>query len=349
MASPGNSKHGLSRSGSAVGGTPEKPTVSLLHWGYMVKIPYPPKTGNKLKDDDAESRTQLLASTIETLVEDPNHLLPTHSLLEKRRQAAKTQAQADADAIFDTLTTVRSIPEDWIIGFLVKRSDLQVSDILAAKKQDGDAAWCLLQYETQVPQHVHLWQELQVKEVMMRFLMHMSEKYGNRLQHFKREGGLVGQCVVWKKGCFACNFHEQTDKLTKITHRATRVEVAIEDTYIDKTWKLDGNLSDHSACFRKGNSPPYKVTSFFPKGRGPLASGAITSRHKETHQKVLEIHQAWLDEVARTKSAASGNNEAAQGLEDMKKEARKSATESMRQKGLERVAAKRAKRMHSFE
>lgn len=64
---------------------------------------------------------------------------------------------------------------------------------------------------------------------------------------------------------------------------------------------------------------------------------------------MLEIHQAWLDEVARTKSAASGNNEAAQGLEDMKKEARKSATESMRQKGLERVAAKRAKRMHSFE
>lgn len=323
--------------------------MQLHSWGYSMKIPFPQKTGHKLKDDDAESKVQLLASTIETLMEDPGHLLPTHSLLEKRKQAAKSQAQADADALFNTLSTVRSLPEDWIIGFLASVSDLKVADIMPCKKQDGDAAWCMLVYETQIPLQVHLWPELQVKEVMLRFLRAMSTQYGNRLKDFKKGGGVVGANVFWKKGCYLCEFAPQTGKLTSINHRATNTTVTIEETYIDKTWKLDSNWSDYGACFRKGHSPPYKVTSFFAKGTGPLATPAVSARQKDTHQMVLLLHKQWQGEVANTKTAGVTSVEAAQGLRDLQKEARKNASDKMRERGLEQVPAKRARRMSSFE
>lgn len=275
-------------------------------------------------------------------------MLPTHALLEKRKQAAKSQAHADADALFNTLTTLRSLPEDWIIGFLAKISDFQVADILACKREDGDAPWRLLFFGTQVPLHVQLWPELQVKEVMQRFLLAMAE-YRNRLKTFKARGGIAASSVVWKKGCYDCEFVPTTGKLKKMTHMATKEEVAIEDTYIYKTWKLDNNWSDHAACFRKGHSPPYKVTSFFTKGQGPLLFPAVTARHKDAHTLALQLHKQWLDEIALTKSADGTNIEAQQALKELQKEVRKSATEKMRETGMEQVRAKRAKRMSSFD
>lgn len=220
---------------------PSSAGVTLNSWGYSVKIPFS-RHGSKMQNEDADAKAQLLVGIIEELMNDDAHVMPVHCFVQKRIQEQKRQQKADSDAIFDTITTLKGLPDDWVVSWLQKNSDMGLDDLISAKSYDSDAIWQLLFFATQVPLQISMWPELQIKAVMSRFLQMMHEQFGSRISKFKKNGGLgANGKIVWKEGAYSVSFDPTSKRLKKVVHVATGAEVLPEESYIDSSWNLDMN------------------------------------------------------------------------------------------------------------
>lgn len=328
---------------SAPAATPEKRTSQKTH-PYAERLPPPRKTGDELVDCDSTARHDMLKQIVSECLDDDSHVPLLFSTLRKRITAQHQTDGVESSQRFKALTTFKSIEQEWLVEWIVSRSDLIVTDLVGARTHDQDAVPILASWMTQLPLMMKLPSDLFIKVVMKRLLDDRDQKCGHRAQTFKSRGGLkpdgsLNLLQMSYRPDFTADGH-----LTKLTH-CSGASIDVSDTMITSRWVLADNYSDYNSAFKKDPMPLVKAFLFFKQsGIGPCAQQPISSSGKEFKALVMHHYTQW--DLAR-KTATGGNAAAAEAeklINDQEKTKRKAQAEVARQKAQANLATKKQRR-----
>lgn len=235
---------------------------------YAARLPSVKKTGNTVLDEDTESKIQMLRELVSGCLENLNHVAPLFNKLRERQRIGET----DDDAPFKNVKMLRDLEKDFLLNFVVTRSDLAVHEVLKALERDPMVVQQLLAFETQIPLTLRWREELWSREVTFRFLADRGDAMGNRLQKFKASGGFKNGAVQWTLGCYKPNFQGEENRMVSITHVPTQCTVTVANTVVivKGSVSMIDNWSDMDAAFLVPPYPPLKCHSLFKSGEGPL-------------------------------------------------------------------------------
>ena len=113
--------------------------------------------------------------------------ISTHCMKLKSKQTKLAQQAETLSTAFANFGTLKSLDEDFLMAWILDNSDLVVDDLLAARKQDKDAAYLIVSNGTQVPLGFRLPSELNSKEIMNTFLTQRHQQTGKRIADFKAD------------------------------------------------------------------------------------------------------------------------------------------------------------------
>eukprot|EP00969_Alexandrium_andersonii_P280526 12402502-Alexandrium_andersonii.AAC.1 len=68
-----------------------------------------------------------MSQIVQTLTEDPRHIVPTFTFLSKRKRALDEDDAALDQPVFASLTTFGSIPTDTKVEWIVKHSNMDTN------------------------------------------------------------------------------------------------------------------------------------------------------------------------------------------------------------------------------
>lgn len=144
------------------------------------------KTGNYEEDQSKEVEADMFQQIIDTLCEEPKHIVPTYNFVSKRVKALPDNSSSVPAETFNELSVLGRIPDDFKLQWLTEHSDLIARDIVQLMKHDAQAANYLIQYATKVQMKFRLPARFKTKEVLKRFLDARYELCGERLGAFKK-------------------------------------------------------------------------------------------------------------------------------------------------------------------
>lgn len=206
---------------------------------------------------------------IDHCISDSSHVLPLHSLLMKRLSSSSSTG---GDRFSTKLTTIYSIPEDWLAHWVTSESDLSATDLIAAKKYDPEAITMLAKQALQLPSHLKWPDAANVCEFMFWMLSKRHAYCGSRIQGIRASSNFdpkVGKINLKHGGAYTMTF--QDELLCKITHvSGEAVELDAKVYRITTSYELVNNHSDKDAALVLDPLPPVKLIDFFTtKNTGP--------------------------------------------------------------------------------
>lgn len=94
-------------------------------------------TGNYEEDQSKEVEADMFQHIIDTLVDEPKHIVPAYNVLSKRVRAISDNTSTTPAQTFNEPTVLGRIPEEFKVQWLTEHSDLTTKDTveLTAKRQ----------------------------------------------------------------------------------------------------------------------------------------------------------------------------------------------------------------------
>lgn len=156
------------------------------------KLPTPQKTGNFEQDTQQDAQQELFDQIVDDLTNDPRHILPTFTFLQKRKKAISDE---DEDGSFlksakvVAISTFGRLDDELRLDWLARNSDMTAPELLRVMKKDPQALGVLMQFAMQVGAKTKLPAQCKYSEVLHRFLNQRYKDCGERLRTFKAKGG----------------------------------------------------------------------------------------------------------------------------------------------------------------
>lgn len=310
-----------------------------------VAHPQAQKTGNFAEETEAETQYEQFKDIVNHCSRDASHIGPLHGVLMKR---LKSQSAADQNDCFATVTTLSKLDSEFVLSYIVKKSDLTMEDCIKMLKFDGDSAGNLLMLDQQIPGTTRLPKDMIVTSVTENTLERRSAEAGDRLAHIKAKGALMdsGRLDWTEIGCYSLEFRDR--RLAYLKHRSgTRVAIP-QDINIAQDWKLMDNWGDFVAAVTKPPLPPYKLSIFFNSDQkeGPWAVPALPPRRlaemaKSFHNEWAALQQTKANEGAQIEAAASA-------LQQLSKDKKTESLKRAREVAQVAMAKRKLKRTHSL-
>lgn len=265
------------------------------HSPAALKVPAVAKTGNPDADQDSEARRECLMKLIDTLIEQPMHVLPVYTELQRRLRQASTRVQTN-DATFEHLTTFGKLDDKFCTEFILRRSDLNIGDIVKAKQIDDRAIQQLMTYELQLSSSLKFPAQAQVIAVMRTVLEARSLALGNPLKSFKAHGGLksTGE-LVWSCGAYRLTI--EGDLVSEVKHFSGAIAtIDTKKIKISTEHTLHNNWDEWSAHLVQPPMPAIFLHSLFKDTKvGPHSRPKITGQSKVFEKEVLQHYNIWKE------------------------------------------------------
>lgn len=150
------------------------------------------KTGNFEQDTQQDAQQELFDQIVDDLTNDPRHILPTFTFLQKRKKAISDE---DEDGSFlksakvVAISTFGRLDDELRLDWLARNSDMTAPELLRVMKKDPQALGVLMQFAMQVGAKTKLPAQCKYSEVLHRFLNQRYKDCGERLRTFKAKGG----------------------------------------------------------------------------------------------------------------------------------------------------------------
>ena len=293
--------------------------IAKAHTALAKKVPKPPKTGNKSKDEEANSRRELMMDLISHMQWDGSHILPLYGTLKKRLAESGKPVGED---YFTEVSIVQKLDAAWMEAWVVTNSDFSVEELALAKDADEDAIIYLFIYGCQYQLNLKLSSMCLHKPLMTRMANERHVACGNRLSGLKGKLGWKAESPLVKFknwGCYKLDFNKE-NQLSAVTHCATATVKKIGEAHrfiTKENTRLINNHSDHDACLRMPVVPDIPVVDFFADKEGPksyMHYGGGVSKDFNQACKVVEKaieaeacrpNASILEEVRASNAAAS--------------------------------------------
>ena len=163
-----------------------------------------PTIGEGVAAQDERFMIRCAQEIVRAMYEDRDYVQPLYDKYLARKEARQKGASIqDASCFTKKVTVMRSLEEDWTAQFVLERSDMDLEDLMKAKKADPDApvVYQLLSLSTQLDISRRMPPEMQLKDVAYKVLTKLSEKSGDSLAEFQKFvvdwcRDLVGQALA---------------------------------------------------------------------------------------------------------------------------------------------------------
>lgn len=318
-------------------------------------MPKPKKSGNRIADHDASSIHSCFEDLVSVCNMKREHVMPLWFKLQDRVMADMDTeaAQAQGAILFDKpMSSLRSMDEEWLLDWIVKRSGLPVQKLINARRQDPDTVFQLAALELQLPLMFRLGERLRLKEVCYITFNRRGDHMGQRLKNIVASTPKIfhknGQ-IDWSHGCYELKFDKL--KLTQVLHRGSGMIADVRTESFASDWILEHNWSDADAQLQKGRFPPVKVALLFDekKKEGPHATPAIKAKSKVWQQLVEECTKELEEESARLRQGTTAQASVKEELKKVRDEQKKSSMDKAREKAKEMLELRWGKRQVSFK
>ena len=174
---------------------------------------------------------------------------------------------------------------------------------------------------------------------------------GNRLSTFKTIGAYDPNgngSIDWKFGVYRPEY-DSKDMLIKVKHINGDV-VDAKGFGITREFSIMDNFSDMAAAFIKRPLPPIKINGFFKTtNQGIYKLPPITSTAKPFLESCKAAREKWDKERQASLTGSSSSTQSQQVVTEVATKKRRLSAAAARNKAVEALAAKRAKRSTSLK
>lgn len=309
------------------------------------RIPEHKKTGNYNVDIANQDNRQALRDLVTLLLEDDS-AAPGLLAEARRRRQANTENIDDRDCFIHN-STLGKLDEEWIISWLVHRSDLSSDDIISMKKHDTEAVKQLLLYELQMPLTTKMNPASKDKAVAKRVCDARADEMGRRLKDFRKVGFSAGS-ANWMNKCYKFVWTSETfdAKVKEVRHWNGEIAEVPDHCIITQQHVLQYNWSDWLAQVARSPLPPLRLCDLFKmKRNGPWSypQPAKAKDFERMCQRVADEVQVLREQLnpaesvvvqAAAKLQELSSEKKARALANAREKAKQSMTEAKRRRTL---------------
>ena len=236
------------------------------------------RSGNKLTDAGREAQLEIaneLIQGIATDVENGIDILPVYNQYKKFKKMLAENENIGGGDMWADLSTIKGLDREFMIHWLMGKSDMSFQDLLEIDEVDPHALNLLVRYASQLGAKLLLPPELKQKAMMAKFLDLRDEMCGNRLSKFKTNGGIstaTKKLDMDKLFDFTVSFDEH-GLATTITQISSRANVLVPpESGLKKGVKIEVAYDDCAAHFVRPPKSKVKIADFFekPAGEDPI-------------------------------------------------------------------------------
>jgi hypothetical protein len=304
------------------------------------------KSSAKLAPDSTEAaQRELLEQIVNELTEEPSHILPCFTFLQKRKRSC----QGDEDDILSSAPkwdcpSMSKLPDHFKIEFICSRSHITSAHCMELLKNDSLALDYLIHFAVQIPCRVKFPKVCQYQEVVDRFLKQRYLDAGERLEDLRPDNGIKNGSINWLEiGCYILQWNEQ-GILCGLKHASGDTIQVDTENHLTKKYMLTDNFCDWSAALVKQGMPPVKLAGFFERSRtGPFKMLNYVGKPKELEQHLTTVFREWEDEARKSMQRSGPSKDIVDGLQAHKDAISKQAMEKARSMAKKALETKRAK------
>ena len=276
---------------------------------YASKFPRFDGCGNYFRDENLKSYHTQALIMITGMAEVPD-VIPM--LFSKYQEVTKhlNQTTLDVGESFHPVPKAFwSIPDPWVCGFVVDKTDLTAEDCGAMLRVESKSVHRLFLGITQLAAKHAMEGDVLHKGVCYHVCTHRADEVGHRYAKVKENGFYAGSVVdMWNGGAYHNEFNA-SGQLVKITHRLTGAEAGINPLqYLISYpgWDLIDNYSDMAAEWKFGQRPGTKLHTFFAKSP-PVGPHAQRHFAGAKDRSWIQFLQNMKQEFELARDAASGS------------------------------------------
>lgn len=304
-------------------------------------------TGSEATDGERSANREMLITLLTECLADESHIMSLHTTLLKRK---RSDTQDNGPDLIEPFSILGRIPDSERIDVLATISDFTTQELVQAKRQDAEVDRQLLTYALGLGVNVKVPPELRVRPVFYSFVRARARMMGDRLAKFKARGGLNKEtgAVQWVNGCYTCEFDDK-GVLSKVTHRATKSVAAAPACcrHVTTEWQLQSNWSDSQAQVQIKPAPPIALHTLWADKAGPNSMPVYKGgKANEVDAMIADLHRDHLAKLALVTSPnVSGDGPStAEHLKQLRIDKQKAASKTAREKALQTLASRKAKR-----
>lgn len=313
---------------------------------FAQKLPSPKKSENEAINKDNKNNHDMTAAVLSAMLRDDSGKLVQHLYMETQRfESDAVQAPGlETAPTFEKAKTAGGVDETWLIEILASQSDMTSKEIVGTKKQDNKNPQHLFQLGSDLNPALSLPECCRIKEFYRRIILKLFADCGNRLQHWKRDGGLTQEGnICWKRGKYTVTI---TAEGATFWHRVTGHEYKMpnEEWARFTGYVLDGNWSD-AAWLDKDPLPKVPIMTWFDrKGKkGPYAKTPMSQ--KSFNELCATEFAKFQSEKAQVGGTAQVADTIAKELKDLKSDKRKSSVAASVEKQKETAKKRKGDRV----
>ena len=283
-----------------------KPTSAAQSWSAQLKPKK--KTGDEKSDRANESNFVLLQGAVRHCDDYPDDIVHMSSFLSKLKKGHEQDASArqTLSVTFPQWCTLKNLPEDFVMDWIIRKSDLDASDLKKAREVDEDSSYILASAATQIPLSFKLPPDLNSVQIMTTFMDFRFEQTGKRIENFKAEGRLLTDySLCFKDFSFKLTFKAPPSKeLENIGHASLGANVvqspgawATTESDYENFW------DDFGASIKLKGMPKVLLHSFFtPTANVPkFGYPPCSVKNPQFKADVLKCVQIHVEKAAAVK------------------------------------------------